>query len=170
MNSARPRGDNDLERLIKLLAMTTSSSDGEAAVAMRKANQLLADKLGGDWGDLLRGKVTVVEDPFRDLAPISERDVRRPGTATPPPASPPPPPQRPPQYHWGGRPQPQTPPPRPASPPPTPPSGKSIRNRFAGPCSQCGGSVDIGVGYAVKPPGSKRWHVECAPCHNLGLA
>ena len=55
-----------LTLLIKLLKMTTSSHDAEALVACRKANAEL-QKFGGDWDTLLRGKVTVIGDPFANL-------------------------------------------------------------------------------------------------------
>lgn len=53
--------------LVKLLKMTTSSNDGEALVAMRKANQLVTDA-GWDWDRVMAGKITVVGDPFAGLA------------------------------------------------------------------------------------------------------
>lgn len=62
--------------LVKLLKMTTSAVDAEALVAMRKANQVLADA-GWDWDRLMAGKITVVGDPFAGLGdptPKVERD------------------------------------------------------------------------------------------------
>jgi len=53
----------NLSKLIKLLKMTTSSNDAEALAFLRKANAELV-KFGGDWESLLRGKVTVIGDPF----------------------------------------------------------------------------------------------------------
>lgn len=53
----------NLSKLIKLLKMTTSSNDSEAIAFMRRAN-LELEKFGGDWESLLRGKVTVIGDPF----------------------------------------------------------------------------------------------------------
>lgn len=77
-----------LTLLIKLLKMTTSSSDAEALVAARKANAELK-KFGGDWESLLRGKVTVIGDPFADLAKPDVGTVRPPRPSTPPrPAAP----------------------------------------------------------------------------------
>lgn len=99
-----------LTLLIKLLKMTTSSSDAEALVAARKANAELK-KFGGDWESLLRGKVTVIGDPFADLTKPDVGLTRAPRPATAPRA---PAPQPPP-----------TPQPRPARPP-----------TFA--CVQCG--------------------------------
>ena len=55
----------NLDLLIKLMKMTTSATDGEALAAIRFANQLLS-KLGGDWEDLLRGKLATI-DPFASL-------------------------------------------------------------------------------------------------------
>lgn len=70
----------NLELLIKLLKLTTSSNDGEALMASRKANEVLA-KFGGDWEALLRGKVTVIADPFAAAAPPPPKHA-------PPPAAP----------------------------------------------------------------------------------
>jgi len=109
-----------LELLIKLIKMSTSDNDAEALLFLRRANKE-ADKFGG-WEDILRGKITVIGDPFGDL-PRPRRsgpsDVHGGPTApTPPRPAPPPPPQQPPRA-------PRT--------PPTPPRG-------AGNCSRCFGS------------------------------
>lgn len=84
----------NLELLIKLLKLTTSSNDSEALLSARKANEVLA-KFGGDWEALLRGKVTVIADPF-SASPTPDYVPRH--TAPPPPPrppAPPPPPQAP---------------------------------------------------------------------------
>lgn len=70
----------DLERLIKLLKMTTAHEDTVTLVAIRKANEELS-RLGHDWEALLRGKVTIVEDPFKSFTPPPSRA----GYAPPPP-------------------------------------------------------------------------------------
>lgn len=80
MTAAPESAKLNLDLLIKLLKMTTSSHDGEALVACRKANDVLK-KFGGDWDALLRGKVTIIEDPFVN---VKAPDVR--------PQAPPPPP------------------------------------------------------------------------------
>lgn len=74
-----------LDRLIKLLKMTTATVDGESLAAIRMANRELA-KLGGDWEALLRGKVTIMQDPFQSIpsAPPPRDTPRR----APPPAPP----------------------------------------------------------------------------------
>lgn len=82
----------NLPLLIKLLKLTTSSNDQEALMAVRKANEQLA-KFGGDWEKLLRGKVTVISDPFVNVAPPSAHEINRGGRE---PNIPQPP--RPPQY------------------------------------------------------------------------
>jgi hypothetical protein len=84
-----------LTLLIKLLKMTTSSHDNEALVAMRKANTELL-KFGGDWDTLLRGKVTVIGDPFENLRKPDVGAPRPPAPHAPPPPPPPPRPQAPP--------------------------------------------------------------------------
>lgn len=43
----------DRERLIKLMMMTTSGNDGEALVAVRKANKLLYDAKS-NWNDFIK--------------------------------------------------------------------------------------------------------------------
>jgi hypothetical protein len=105
-SSATPRSLN-LEQLIKLLKLTTSSNDHEALSASRKAN-LQLEKFGGDWDTLLRGKVTVLADPFASFAgeppiakPVDISIVKRPPAAPPRPAPyppPPPPPPSPPKF------------------------------------------------------------------------
>lgn len=97
----------NLELLIKLLKMTSSSNDGEALIAMRKANEAVARFT--DWDTLLRGKITIVEDPFNSI----DRPARSNGATT---KAPPPPPAS-----WGQRaPAPTPPPSRPARPAPKP--------------------------------------------------
>jgi hypothetical protein len=54
------------ELLIKMLGMTTSDNDGQALVAIRKANAFLLAN-GWDWDRLIRGKITIVEDPFKSI-------------------------------------------------------------------------------------------------------
>lgn len=80
MTAARA-AELNVELLIKLLAMTGSSHDSEALSAMRLANAQLA-KAGVAWSELLRGKVTVIVDPFGDLP------QPRPATAQKAPAPP----------------------------------------------------------------------------------
>lgn len=86
--------DLKLDTLIKVLLMTTSDTDGEALAAIRRANSMLKNA-ATSWDDLLRGKVTVMADPFENIsAPhnhASSRPVQKP-------AAPPPPPPPPSQY------------------------------------------------------------------------
>lgn len=103
----------NLELVIKLLKMTTSANDNEALVALRKANDAVSQFT--DWETLLRGKVTIIADPFEslDLPKDKTSDGYRPHVPTPPspqrPARPTPPPP------------PQQPKPRPVAPTPPPP-------------------------------------------------
>lgn len=55
------------ELLIKIMGMTTASNDGEALAALRRANSML-ESAGWSWEKLIRGKITVVEDPFARIA------------------------------------------------------------------------------------------------------
>lgn len=68
----------NLELVIKLLKMTTSSHDGEALVALRKANEQIT-RYGWDWDSLLRSKVKIVGDPFGSMsAPPTPKATPRP--------------------------------------------------------------------------------------------
>lgn len=85
------KDSDELKMLIKLMGMTTSSSDNEALNAVRMANKWLQSK-GHNWHDLLTGKVTVEADPFA-AAPAVNINVH---TAQPryAAAAPPPPPRQ----------------------------------------------------------------------------
>lgn len=92
-----------LDLLIKLLMLTTSANDAEALAAMRKANNLLSSRIKSDWNELLRGKVTIVEDPFNAISTPDPRGgetvaPKRPAPAPPKPPPPPPPPKPPDPY------------------------------------------------------------------------
>lgn len=106
----------NLPLLIKLLKMTTSSNDGEALMAIRKANEQLK-KFGGDWEALLRGKVTMITNPFAgnpsgpDLSQVRRSSGPPPSPSAPPKPQPAPQPQ-PQPFHGYRKPQPQ-PQPRP---------------------------------------------------------
>lgn len=77
-----------LEKLIKLMRMTTSSNDGEALSAIRLANRMI-DSWKGDWEKILSGKITVIGDPF---ANVSVKAPQRNAPSPPKPARPAPPP------------------------------------------------------------------------------
>jgi hypothetical protein len=146
--------------LIKLLKMTTSSNDGEALTALRKANMLLLSA-GWDWEKLIHGKIKVIEDPFKNtLDPFENRQPAR----RPPP---PPPPPRP------------TPAQRPAPPPPPPPPPPKPRpaviastkaNIYAGWCFCCGQPVLAQDGFIFDPQkhnsrANSKWQIVCKPCN-----
>lgn len=159
-----PRSLN-LELLIKLLKMTTSAVDGEALTAMRKANDQLK-KCGGDWELLLRGKVTLVADPFMSVASPQKGngDIYSERTRSAPPRPTPTPP--PPSGGWGAAatnfgaaPRPQRPPPPP--PPPQSPPKATRRNAFTGHCFMCGQFVDAQKGWIFQQPNKNRWEVLC---------
>lgn len=132
MSDALPRQ----ELLIKLMGLTASSNDGEALTALRKATSLLVSA-GWDWDKLIRGKITVVEDPFKNLGDPTPR-VERAADWTPGPAQP-------------VRSTPQ----RPAPPPPPPQPVTAIKgvsvNRFPGYCWCCGQETLAGQGFIFKP-------------------
>lgn len=53
---------SDFEIFIKLMMMATSTNDGEALTALRKANAKLA-AINRNWEELLRGKVAAADFP-----------------------------------------------------------------------------------------------------------
>jgi len=68
--------DLKLDTLIKVLLMTTSDNTSEALAAIRRANVLLRNA-STDWDKLLRGKVTVVADPFTNIcAPDTKSEFK----------------------------------------------------------------------------------------------
>lgn len=155
------------ELLLKLLKMTTSSNDGEALAAVRKANTLLTSA-GWDWDKLIEGKIKVVADPFKSVeTPVNRTN----GRAAPPP---PPPPAAPRQPAYQARPAPPPPPRQPTPPPPPPPpfNGHSTRdNIYAGWCYCCGIPVDNKAGWIIDPSTKNRnarskWQILCNGCNN----
>ena len=79
-----------LERLIKVMGMTTSDNDNIALVAARRANDIL-DKLETDWGKLIKGKVTIIADPFTNIVSPPPSATRPSPSPAPPAATPQPP-------------------------------------------------------------------------------
>jgi hypothetical protein len=116
------------ELLIKLMGMTTSANDGEALVAVRKANELLAANKWS-WEKLIRGKLKIIEDPFKNITNPSAHASSPFGTAPTNPqhmyAPPPPPPPRPHGFTPTPRPTPPPPPRYAAQPTPTPAAPKT---------------------------------------------
>jgi|SRR6516162_622928 hypothetical protein len=155
--------------LTKLLKMTSSSNDGEALTAIRKANDLLKSA-GWDWDKLMAGKIKVAADPFANL-----QQPHNPGMGAPRPTPPTPPRPQP-----APRPQPKpqpAPPPRPQPPPPPPKPFEPFShqttngqtNNFPGNCYCCGYSVSAKQGKLFVPssfnsaaPGGKK--VICDAC------
>ena len=177
----------NLGLLIKLLKMTTSNTDAEALSAMRKANQQLA-KFGGDWEALLRGKVTVIGDPFLDMPspPKTEANMARPA----PPPRPTPPPRPQPSTAFTGSVY-QSPLPqararaqktkqqfaqqqatkRAAPYKPGPSGGKTRSNLFAGSCLRCFNHVAVDDGFSMKDTSwntTSKWQVCCHACFYAG--
>lgn len=151
----------NLDRLIKVLKMTTSTSDGEATAAIRRANAILAES-SWTWESLLLEKVKIVADPFAHAVPP------RPATKVEPAPRPqptPPPPRH--AYAWQTPPKPAPQPkPTPRTPQP-PPSYTSIPNRYSGPCYCCGTFVPPTAGFAFKGAHVTRWEVTCQHCEML---
>ena len=58
-----PLDQRDRDRLIKLLGMVGSSSDGEALNAARLADKLVKDR-GETWATVLNGNGTAAANPF----------------------------------------------------------------------------------------------------------
>lgn len=151
------------ELLCKLLKMTTSSNDGEALTAMRKANALLISA-GWDWDRLIAGKIVVVGDPFVSL---KTPEVKKSGdgyNSSRPPPRPKPPPQGQAAFF--------TPMPRGAAQRPSAPSVQYSKksNLYPGGCYCCGITVDIGDGFVFNPidwnAGAKdKWVPICKSCN-----
>jgi hypothetical protein len=164
------------ELLIKLLKMTTSSNDGEAVIAVRKANDLLKSA-GWDWEKLIHGKIKVIEDPFKSVDVPYNNSRARPAPPAPPSRTPQPPhrtPQAPPS---------QPPPIRPAAPPPPqrrPVINSNKSNIYAGWCFCCGDAVLQNQGFIFDPSAHNsrarsKWQIACKSCNasvyaNVGSA
>lgn len=152
--------------LLKLLMMTSSSNDGEALTAVRKANDLLS-AAGWSWEKLLAAKITIVGDPFAGVSAPPSSQGRTDSSASAPhraPSAPPPPPQR------------ASPPPRAKAPPPPQrpraPSHLSTKtNLYPGYCYCCGDHVDAAAGMVFNPStynsrAKDRWNIVCLPCNS----
>jgi hypothetical protein len=129
----KPKSLN-LDKLIKLLKLTTSPNDAEALLAARKANEVLGN-FGGDWEALLLSKVTIIADPFDNLPPMPPARSASPQAASPQAQAP-----------FGTPPRPQTVPPRPSPPPPPPPPPPPLRRD----CAHCGTSYNLLNGYGMQ--------------------
>jgi hypothetical protein len=138
--------------LVKLLKMTTSSSDAEALVAMRKANELLTSA-GWDWDRLMAGKITVVGDPFAGLGDPTPKVERQ-------------------KAGWSPTPPPQ---PAPTWKPMSLPVNAQRGNKFEGFCYPCGKAVATNGGFIFKASDyhsrapSAGWQVICATCNGSRL-
>jgi hypothetical protein len=160
--------------LIKLLKMTTSSNDGEALTAIRKANAVLTAG-GWDWDKLFARKIVIVEDPFSKIpdpfagrrTPAEFADVPRkaPPTAPPRPA-PTPPPGR---FYANPNPNPTPPPRQTAQPQPRAPYSNK-ENMYGGWCYCCGDTVPAKGGFCFKPfdhqpKAPDKWVNICPSCN-----
>jgi hypothetical protein len=154
--------------LLKLLKMTTSSNDGEALAAIRKANQLMAS-VRWDWDKLFEGKIKVVANPFANIPTPTARDVGGMGTAPHrPTATPASAGTAPPRSYQGQTYQPP--------PPPPPwrakafPIASTRANRYSGNCYCCGDHVGIAYGFIFQPHdyiqgATHNYKTVCAPCN-----
>lgn len=180
------------ELLRKMLNMTTSDNDGQALVAIRKANELLA-AAGWSWDKLLAGKIKVIESPFKDMPnPSRAKQVEEP-TATrpwqpqrsaPAPQSAPNPPPRPfarprPGCEWKFDPSINDWVNSPISPAAQPPRnqgttrglGLTRTNMYANHCYCCGDYVPNNDGFIMKPKdfnsqAPDKWHIVCKSCNS----
>lgn len=137
------------------MGMTGSSSDAEALVALRKANDLLR-AAGWTWERVLTDKIKVVENPF---AGMTNRFERKPVTPQGPTPAPRPAPQPKPQI--------VTPYGSPTNPIST------VRNKFAGFCYCCGVDTAAQQGFLFDPwnlrnDAQSKWQVVCTPCNTSG--
>lgn len=150
------------DMLLKLLKMTTSDNDGEALVAIRKANSLLK-AASWDWDKLIAGKIKVVADPFAGV------NARFNNVNKPPPPPNPQPQARPysPPPPGGSAPHAQA---RAARQPPQPPKPLSSKpNIFPNACYVCGDWVAAQDGFIFDPAkvnrnAKSKWHCLCKKC------
>lgn len=161
------------ELLLKMLNMTTADNDGQALVAIRKANALLASS-GWTWEKLLLGKIVVVADPFANIkSPDSSKKSASSGSAPPPrpqPAAP--------NAGWGSSPPPfkrptPTPPPPPKPQPAAPKTLGQKANIYPGFCYNCGTHVPSGDGFVFNPShhavgALDKWVITCK-ADNTGI-
>jgi hypothetical protein len=182
--TAQPSNLN-LERLIKLmkLAASPSANPNEAWLAFTRANEMLLSQKW-DWEKLLRGKISLVADPFGPAMPAPMPTPHHSSAAT-----------------W-------SPPKRPAPAAPTrqfvcedcynsinanhlyqhqgkdlcvtcytrattnakrpgPPKGSQRTNRYSDFCFCCGDPVDANKGLLHRPPNYSGWATLCTKCDNL---
>lgn len=150
--------------LIKILNMTTSSSDGESLAAIRKANSFLSAN-NWTWEALIRGKIKITSNPF---AGLSDPRMRKPGDEY----------ERKSQSQGSGfqphQPFRQNSPPPPPPPPPPKPKPRIISshpNMYSSYCFCCGNPVAVNVGFLFNPtnfnPGAPdATRVVCAICNS----
>lgn len=150
------------ELLIKIMGMTTSDNDGQALVALRKANALL-EAAGWSWEKLIQGRIRVVENPFKGSNPFASREriVTPQGPAPTP------------HQTYTKQPMPAYKP----TPPPDPlhygtPSNpiSSVRNKFANFCYCCGKDTPAQAGFLFDPwnfnkKAASKWQVICVSCN-----
>lgn len=86
MTDSTPKDEHSIVLLIKMMKMT-AAEDNVALVAIRKANAVLA-KEGWDWEKLLKGKVTIIGDPFANLSTRATAAAMKPSAPPPPKAAP----------------------------------------------------------------------------------
>lgn len=144
--------DLKLDTFIKVLLMTTSDTDGESLAAIRRANSMLKNA-NTNWEALLRGKVTVVADPFASI-PTPKTDDREGSYSRAPkvPAKPQPyPSSRPVPPHYQRASTPQT-------------ARQNNTNPFAANCFHCDIHTQIGYG-AVRNIPSYGNKVFCEDCN-----
>lgn len=162
-------GNSNLDLLVKLLGMTQSSSDNEALLATRKANQYVKEKLNTTWEDLLKGRVTMVADPFNSRPAPEVNSTKPPPMYAPrPQPTPAPQPAYTPAYQTPRRPRPQPPQPQRPDPPPRAPApdlgtGFQARreNRFSGKCMTCLRPVPAGKGWLSGQNSAGQFQIVC---------
>jgi len=152
-------GNQNLDLLIKLLGQTTNDNDNTALMAIRAANRQV-EKFKTTWEDLLRGRVTIVADPFTNMVAPPVRRTQAPPATVPRPAPPPPP--RP-QAPRNPNPFNQAPPQQPAQPTYPASNATGRPNRFRTRCHKCGRQLDAQQGLLVdQSPITGNWRVECS--------
>lgn len=164
------------ELLRKILNMTTAENDNQALVAIRKANALLREA-GWDWDRLLSGKIKIIADPWKGMAPPPPRPAPSATSngSTPPPQSAPRQAPRPqPKFfdldgvahasQWSADQADASIRAARAAAARAPTIGSTKVNNFAGYCYCCGNHQLAGAAWLFKPGGPK-FEVVCDSCN-----
>lgn len=169
------------ELLRKILNMTTAENDNQALIAIRKANAILKEG-GWDWDKLLAGKIKIIGDPWKGMAPPPPRPTVAPANGSTPPPQRQAPRPAPKYFDLDGNAHPTqyaantanaairqqrdiaAANARRAAAARSPTIGSTKSNNFAGYCYCCGNHQLAGAAWLFKPGGPK-FEVVCDSCN-----